>query len=142
MIAQLGEKAWGAGPEGVESEPGFYQVYPPDSELKGIESAEDMSRRRYAMSSFLGYSDNRRVALVERQEGRLWLVALNVEIRGGLIRAGHERIPLPLSGEEIYQWMAEDLSWRKPDEELSFVFKDRRWVVNLLRKTVGWEIAQ
>jgi hypothetical protein len=38
--------------------------------------------------------------------------------------------------------MAKDLSWRKQDEELSFVIYDRRLVVNVPRKTIRWEMAR
>jgi hypothetical protein len=144
MIAQLGEREWRAGPEVVQSEPGFYQVYPPDSELKEFESVQDMSRRRYAMSSFLWFSDSRRVAFVEDQDWKYWLVTVNIEIRDGVIHAGHERMVLPLSTADVPDgvWMAKDLSWRKQDEELSIVIYDRRLVVNLPRKTIRWETAR
>jgi len=146
MIAQLGEREWRAGPEVVQSEPGFYQVYPPDSELKEIEieGSEDMSRRRYASGSFLWFSDSRRVAFVEVQDRKYWLVTLRIEIRDGVIHAGHERMVLPLSTADVDVSfrMAKDFSWRKQDEELSFVIHDRRLVVNLPRKTIRWETAR
>jgi hypothetical protein len=148
MIVQLGEREreWRAGPEVVQSEPGFYQVYPPDSELKEIEieGSEDMSRRRYASGSFLWFSDSRRVAFVEVQDRKYWLVTLRIEIRDGVIHAGHERMVLPLSTADVDVSfsMAKDFSWRKQDEELSFVIHDRRLVVNLPRKTIRWETAR
>ncbi|MEJ5370286.1 MAG: hypothetical protein WHT08_18400 [Bryobacteraceae bacterium] len=75
MIVNLGEKEWRAGPEVVQPEPGFYQVYPPDSELKRIEGAriegvEDDLQTHYASSGFLWFSDSRRVAFVEWRGGQ------------------------------------------------------------------------
>lgn len=69
-------------------------------------------------------------------------MTLNIETRDGVLRAWHERVLLPPAEEEdvFPRSVAKDFAWRKQDEELGMVFKNRRLVVNLLSRTAEWEM--
>jgi len=135
-----------AGQESEEITPGVFHVYPPLVELRRNDAAQNEDLTHRAWSRLQWFSDNRRLVFLEWHNRNVWLVVLNLSTDGGALNVEKDRFILPIANPEkfpdgLYP-EAYELSWTKQDEELVYVHKGQRLIVNLASRSAKWETPQ
>lgn len=140
-LALLKETLPEPGPDVVEVTSGVYRVHPPDHELKSNELARDVDLSHRAWSTLQWFSDSQRLAFIEWHNRGVWLVVLKLSKDRGTLVVDHEGFVLPVP-DPVRIVSVSDLLWTKQDEELVYVHKGQRLIVNLASRSAKWETPQ
>ncbi|MFZ5928297.1 MAG: hypothetical protein ACOYX1_12705, partial [Acidobacteriota bacterium] len=136
-----GKIAAGQGTE--EISPGVFHIYPPISELRRNDPAQNENLTHRAWSRLQWFSDSRRLVFLEWHNRNVWLVVLKLSTDGGTLGVEKDRFILPIANPTKYpdekHSESYELSWTKQDEELAYVHEGQRLIVNLASRSAKWE---
>lgn len=92
------------------------------------------------------FSDSRRLVFLEWHNRSVWLVVLRLSTANGALNVEHDRFILPIANPTKYpdeeHSESYELLWTKQDEELVYVHKGQRLIVNLASRSAKWETPQ
>ena len=137
-VTFLDERKIAAGQGTEEISPGVFHIYPPISELRRNDAAQNEDLTHRAWSRLQWFSDSRRLAFVEWHSRNVWLVMLKLSVDRGTLEVDHEGFVLPVP-DPVRIVSVSDLSWTKQDEELVYLYKGQRLLVNLASRSAKWE---
>lgn len=96
---------------------------------------DDLAERHLIRSALVWARDGRKVAFVEEQRGKFWLVVLTVVVKGETVTATHKRIELVGLAEEVKDLLlgpyVRIVEWMPDDKTIKVVTHHSAWLADL-----------
>lgn len=114
---------------------GSFRIYPSDPRQILLKAYENDELAPGIESGLLWFSDNRRLAFIERNAGKLWLVVLQLDTDHGALAAEHARLQLSLPPDNPLAYSSKWV-WVAPDERAVYQRGPDKIVLNLAKLSV------